>query len=216
LLRLLFVQVITINSIFSFWKNLHFRRWVPLLFIVACFPYGLQNAFNWFERKPDFSIRVDADTYLLANAVATHAQFQQTWGWWTGPWLTEVPYLRPLTMMGFWVQYHLFGAQGLRAFEALHWFYHGIAVTLLWGFFSQIAGRGRAALGVGLFALGSNIYLALPEGTDAFNCWKDSADIWHLCFFTASVWSFLHFLRRGNRRFWFLSVFLWFAAVAVK
>lgn len=200
----------------SLGHNRHLRLWAPLFFIAACFAWGLQGALAWFGGTGTSAIRVDADTALLADAVASHPRLAQTVDWWRGPWYAEVPYFRPLSMMGFWAQYHLFGPDGLLAFEVLHWSYHGFALVVLWGFFSQIAGRGRAALGVGLFAAGANRFVALPDGTEAFHSWKDSADVWHLIFFIASAWAFLMFLRRGERRLWVLALFFWLGAVAVK
>ncbi len=192
------------------------RFFAPILFIAASFAWGLQGAMQWFLRHETPSIRVDADTVLLADAVASHPHLAQTWDWWSGPWYAAVPYFRPLSMMGFWAQVRLFGDRNLLAFEALHWAYHGLILVLLFGFFSPIAGRGRAALAVGMFAAGANVYAEQITGLDAFNCWKDSADVWHLGFFTLSAWSFLAFLRRDKRRFLIASLLFWLCAVAVK
>ncbi len=191
------------------------RRFAPILFIAVCFAFGLQDALNFFVSQYGRGIRVDADTMLLADAVVSHPNLAQTWDWWTGPWYAAVPYFRPLSMMGFWAQYQVFGDNFL-AFEALHWLYHGLCLVILWGFFAQIAGRARAALGVGMFALGANAYAFQITGLDAFNCWKDSADVWHLSFFTLSAWSFLNFLRRDERRFFWFSLVFWLCAVGVK
>ncbi len=192
------------------------RFWAPLFFIAGCYYLGLRDAIHWFNFNDPHSIRVDMDTMLLDDAVVSHPHLAQTWDWWTGPWYASVPYFRPLSMVGFWAQYQLFGDNNLLAFEGLHWWYHGLILVLLFGFFSQIAGRGRAALAVGVFAAGANIYGGQVTGLDAFNCWKDSADVWHLGFFTLSAWTFLLFLRREERRFLWWSLAFWLSAVAVK
>lgn len=197
-------------------RNAFLRRWTPLWFIVACYLYGLQLPFQWLEEKQSLSVRVDADTTLLIQSVLSHPSWREALDWWRQPWYSAVPYFRPLTMMAFWSQYHLLGERGLLGFQGLHWFYLGIALVLLWGFWSQIAGRGRAALGVGIFAAGANEWLYWPSGTDAFNCWKDSCDVWQLCLFVASSWAFLAFLRRGERRFWAMSLAFWLASVMTK
>lgn len=198
------------------WNNRFFRFWAPLLFIVAGYFYGLHDALDIFTARSPSSIRVDADTVLLADAVVSHPHLGQTWDWWTGPWYREVPYFRPISMMVFWAQYHAFGDKNLLAFQIMHWIYHGLVLVLLFGFFSQIAGRGRAALAVGLFAAGANEYAEQVSGLDAFTCWKDSADVWHLGFFTLSAWTFLVFLRRDRFRFLGLSLLFWVCAVGVK
>lgn len=209
-----------LSPLFSFlkkcWNNRIFRFWAPPIFIARCFYLGLLGPMEWFSNSNSASIRVDADTSLLADALKSHPNLSQTWNWWTGPWYEAVPYFRPLTMMGFWAQYKIFGEDNLLAFEGLHWFYHGLALVILYGFFAQIAGRGRAALAVGMFAAGANERFFQLTGLDAFNCWKDSADVWHLSFFTLSAWAFLSFLRSEKRRFYALSLGLWICAVAVK
>lgn len=204
--------------------------WAAPAFIAICFAYGLfQPVFSPFVFIGPFhyylqmtqggqnpSIVLEGDTLYLREAVAAHPHFLDTLRWWYHPWYHDVPYFRPLSMVLFWCQHKLFGDNGVLGFEGMHWFWHGLFLVLLWGFLSQIAGRGRAALAVGLFAAALNSELSLPTGADAFNCWKDSVDVWAASFMVLCAWSYVRYLRSNDIRWWAGMVAAWFLNLAIK
>jgi hypothetical protein len=205
--------------------------WVAPLFIAACFAYGLFHPNFWpsfslngpygyfltaTEDGRKLSIALEGDTQYLRDAVAAHPHFRDTLQWWYSPWYHDVPYFRPLSMLLFWGEQKLFGNEGVLWFEGIHWFWHGLFLVVLWGFLAQIAGRGRAALAVGIFAAGFNEWLQWPSGMDAFNCWKDSVDVWAASFMVLCAWAYLRYLRSGNVRWWAAMLAAWILNLSIK
>ena len=194
--------------------------WIAPIFLALCFACGLRGPMTWFSFQARSGqmpgIRSDRDADDLANGLQSHPNFVDTFDWWQGPWLENVPYFRPLTMTGFWLQEKALGQDNLLAWEGLHWLWHGVLIALIWGFWSEIAGKGRAALGVGLFAASVIDWVSLPTGADAFNAWKDSADVWSLWFFVGSAWCFLRFLRTGNVKWWIAAFLIWVLGLSTK
>ena len=145
---------------------------------------------------------MDGDTNDITDEVEATPRWVDTLRWWDGPWLEKVPYYRPVTMSLFWTEYQIFGPQARVAITWTHRVFHLTFLLMLLGFFSAMFGLGRATLGIGLFALGWNAELRLPDGTDAFNCWKDQCDIWSALATVGTCWIIYRWSQNSTRKFW--------------
>lgn len=193
--------------------------WSCPLLIACAYAWGLRGVVPYLLDKmkdSGYDIGVEGDTQLLRDAVLAHPRFLDTLQWWDHPWYQSVPYFRPLSVTLFWVETKLFGTQGILAFEGMHWLMHGLLLAVLWGFFSRLAGKHRGALAVALFASGWNDTLALPTGVDAFNCWKDSVDVWSTAAMVGACWCLYNYLEKGGRRYWWGMFALWIVNISIK
>ena len=106
---------------------------------------------------------MDGDTNDFVDEIEATPRWVDTLKWWHGPWMKKVPYYRPVTMSLFWTEYQIFGPQARVAFTWTHRLFHLAFLLTLLGFFGAMFGLQRATLGVGLFALGWNEWLLLPQ-----------------------------------------------------
>jgi hypothetical protein len=91
------------------------RRLPPLAatLLVAALLAGWQilpNAPDWFQppgAPPSWTS--DLDTALIHDGLLQAPRFGDTFRWWTGPWVGEVPFYRPLTSYVFWAEWRAFG-----------------------------------------------------------------------------------------------------------
>ncbi|HLK58803.1 MAG TPA: hypothetical protein VKU00_19680 [Chthonomonadaceae bacterium] len=51
----------------------------------------------------------DIDTWFIHGGLVKAPHFRDTWQWWVGTWVGQVPFYRPLTSMVFWVEWQLCG-----------------------------------------------------------------------------------------------------------
>jgi hypothetical protein len=51
----------------------------------------------------------DIDTWFIHGGLVKAPHFGDTWQWWTGTWVGQVPFYRPLLSMVFWMEWQLFG-----------------------------------------------------------------------------------------------------------
>lgn len=134
---------------------------------------------------PATSWRSDCDRTLIYKGLTEAPRFRNTFRWWTGKWVGQVPFWRPLTSLGFWLEWKAFGWESQSAWQLVHGFSHLGVVILLFFLVRQLTGSPAVgALTVVLF-LGpppklstDGVNLWVTSGLVATGLWKDSPDIW--------------------------------------
>ena len=140
----------------------------------------------------------DIDTRLIHDGLLLAPRFRDTARWWSGTWVGQVPFYRPLTSMLFWTEWKLWG-DNERPSVALGVLLHLWAVfefarfadTLFRRFRVPKASQGVLVAGLtfvtGLFIL-SNEQDILAE---VFSLWKNQPDAVSLALFCLTLRSYL-------------------------
>jgi len=100
-------------------RNVNQRRWCsahPLLvaLVVAALPAlaVIPRVVAWTAamrgQAPSW-LRGDLDTQLIHDGLMQAPEFADTFRWWAGTWVGQVPFYRPLTSCLFWIEWKLFG-----------------------------------------------------------------------------------------------------------
>lgn len=143
----------------------------------------------------------DVDNLLFINNIRMHPSFQSTLIWWHGNWIGKsYPYYwRPLTMLSYWAEYHLFKPFRFDRWQMALFLFHFIFTVVL-GLLSYSLTKSRAAA---LFtALLFNCCHNIPVISDiipiftrfttqsalvVLNNWKDQPEAWVGIFTLATV-----------------------------
>src|SRR5579883_3344060 len=82
---------------------------------------------NIIQRSKAVSL-LDIDQNVLLHHVESHHSFASTFIWWHDAWLGQIYpwYWRPLTMLSFWTEYHLFGAYRFDRWQSAEIVFHVI------------------------------------------------------------------------------------------
>lgn len=193
------------------------QRLILLITTLAAALWGARSCFPLIAGRTPHSVKYDLDCIWLMTGIEPTQSFAGTLRWWTGAWCCDfVPYYRPTTSLLFWVEYRLFGANGLQGFTLVHLLSHLVMATLCALFLAELVGWRRAALAMALWGLHLSRYLGLGDTSYTFPVWKDSCDIWCCICYVLALWSFLRFLRTDNRRYLLSSVFAFFVALTFK
>jgi 4-amino-4-deoxy-L-arabinose transferase-like glycosyltransferase len=86
---------------------------VPLFGAVLALLQGMNSSLHWLrfaDPTPSWaSATPDPDTYLIHGGLLKAPHLADTLRWWTGTWVGQVPFYRPLTSYVFWIEWKLFG-----------------------------------------------------------------------------------------------------------
>ena len=177
----------------------------------------------WFrdphiEQSARLFARNDVDQAVFLKDIGAHSGPLGPLFWWHNGWHgTAYPnYWRPLTMLGFWTEYHLFGPYRFDRWQVADIFFHLIFAGVLGVFAYRVTGsRFAAPLTVLVLAnsyadLGSlsfsATYFTTPDGNVILGNWKDQPEAWGAASTVASLIAGL------NRRWWWA---LGFAVVSI-
>ena len=126
--------------------------------VVAVVRNAIEQSLPWFgpnavQHSRDIAASV-WDYRLILSALRKCPTFPSTLIWWHGMWAhDEVPFWRPLTSLGFWLELHAFGADRFDRWQLVSFFSHLLFVLLLALFVQRMSRSwGIAALTALLFA----------------------------------------------------------------
>lgn len=158
----------------------------------------------------------EIDTGLIHGGLVAAPGFQETLRWWTGPWVGQVPFYRPLTSYLFWFEWKAFGdTEYLYLIPAI--VAHVLACALFGILAFRLAERYRvdAPVTAGVVgALGfSGVFASQRLVVDlaVANAWKNQPDAWAAICSTAAL---LFCLRARQRTRWDLPIAVGFYLAA--
>jgi len=143
--------------------------------------------------RQDYLSDSDLNEYIFAGLKQVHG-FASTLHWWNGTWVGLVPFWRPLTSYGFWLEYKEFPPNRFDEWFAVSCVSNLIFCALLIVFTKKLSGSTIIAFLTGLFFGGD--FLLSPLAIDAhlfslfgsetfsvpcdlsFSVWKNQPDIW--------------------------------------
>lgn len=135
--------------------------------------------------------RTDCDRALIHQGLEGHPRVGDTLGWWTGTWVGQVPFWRPLTSLCFWLEWKVFGWENQEAWMLIHVVSRLLAAAVLFVFAEVIAGPILALFTAVLFShadpLVSYWRLWSTSGLCAPWSWKDDPDVWLMTTATAAL-----------------------------
>ncbi len=161
---------------------------LPAVLVVAPYVSAL-----WRGRNGVPSWTWDLDVMLIRGGLTKAPTFRETLSWWSGTWVGQVPFYRPLTSYLFWIEWKLFGNR--------EWLYAlpdvgaHIAATVLFAAFVFLLGRRRCvpyhAMAAVVAAWGFSGWLLEYRGSVAsavFYQWKNQPDAFAaICCFAALI-----------------------------
>lgn len=163
------------------------------------------------------------DTPLIVAGLERAPHFVDTLKWWTGPWVgyagsgQENSFYRPATSLLWWIEFQLFGRQGLAGFMAVHAALHLAVCALSFLFFSRLFSVRIACIAVCLWALNLALGLFdLPAPFYALEFWKDDPDLTVSLCLLGMCWAFWAYLREGKRARLGLSLGLFLLGLGFK
>ncbi|MBW2671805.1 MAG: hypothetical protein JRD89_00135 [Deltaproteobacteria bacterium] len=177
-IKKLLVALRYLQTIFS-------RRDVLFSIAMLAALYGAWPALEEAFTQPDFSRnwQQDCDLVLIHKGLVEHPRFRDTLQWWTGTWVGQVPFWRPLTSLLFWLEWKLFGWEFQDAWMLVHGLLHLATCAALFVFADTFTGSATiAALSVAFFSLPGPL---LPYGLRLWHSrafwalwsWKDQPDL---------------------------------------
>ncbi|MGE4406385.1 hypothetical protein [Pseudomonas sp.] len=147
------------------------RRDVLFGLAMAAAVWGAMPTFWEAFTPPDFSRnwRQDCDRVLIYQGLREAPRFRDTFKWWTGTWVGNVPFWRPLTSLLFWAEWRAFGWGNQDAWMLVLGLSHVLACAALFLFAEALVGSPA----VGLFAVGLFSLPGLPSPLGAL--WQPRA-----------------------------------------
>ena len=176
--------------------------------------YGVDINHHWFvdkhvEQTARGFASGDVDDAVFIKDIGHHSGFFGPLFWWHNGWHgTAYPYYwRPLTLYGFWCEYHLFGAYRFDRWQVADIFFHAVFAVVLGLFAYRVSGSKFAApLTVILFSkfyLFSIPYLtyyglffATPDGLVVLASWMDQPEAW------GAICTLVSLMSTMGRRWW--------------
>ena len=175
------------------------RRWALLVLVAIISAWGSRNTVGvglaLDQNRAAEEWHRDYDLMLIHDGLEDVPRLGDTWRWWTGTWVGQVPFWRPLTSYAFWLQWRLFGWE-----HRAYWHYtqaglHVAACICLFLVLESVTGGPWAGLvmllvaNIGQVWFGSQLYL--PRGAVPCNLvvhWKDQPDQWMaVCLFLSAL-----------------------------
>ena len=152
-----------------------------MLFAVAGARVSLWRALS--PRDASFMWHTDCDMVVIKQGLDKAPRPADTLSWWTGTWVGQVPFWRPLTSYLFWAQWKLFGWYNQDAWQLVQVISHVLACAAAFVFMEALTGKpAMGVLASALFNVGLRPYwfLQLTEcpAVWAMGEWKDSPDQW--------------------------------------
>jgi len=154
---------------------------------MAAAVYSAWPTFREAFTAPDFSRnwRQDCDLVLIHKGLVTHPRFRDTLDWWTGTWVGQVPFWRPLTSLLFWLEWKAFGWENQDAWMLVHLLAFIGSITAFFCFvelLSRSSITAWVAVLLLLFAPPSFLrWLWSPDRSlmvwDAIQSWKNTPDL---------------------------------------
>ena len=164
----------------------------------------------------------DIDAWFLHEGLVKAPRFRDTWRWWVGTWVGQVPFYRPLTSMVFWAEWRLFRDQEVR-YTLFALVIHLMAVWQFLLLGHALFRRYRCPLpqwamlisGV-VFINGLFVFPTRPfTNWFMFDPWKNQPDSLSALFFFLSLRSYIRAMEdRTARRSLGLAV-IWFIAACL-
>lgn len=191
-------------------------RWHPVTVIPTNMSSGTPTMTPL--RTVEVLVDGDLDTGLIFEGIKAAPTFRSTLKWFTGTWVGQVPFYRPLTSLGFWTEYHLFGPKAFASWQWVTFFSHLLVVALAFLFFWRFSGDFWLAALVVIFysvmrpplekLIGQAPALEYMTYPTLFH-WKNQPDLWA----TASI---LGCLLNVLKKRWWLALVLATVAVGFK
>lgn len=126
----------------------------------------------------------DCDLALIKDGASRVVTWRDTWRWWHGPWIGQVPFWRPLTSYMFWLQIRCFGTDSFHGYAAVSALLVLLSAGVIYDFARQLTGSWKAALlavywyaGYRPGRIGSIFPSARGPAVVVATYWKDQPDI---------------------------------------
>jgi hypothetical protein len=174
--------------------------------------WDYHDAPSWVGKEPGKAAEgervYDVDTHLIHGGFLLAPTWKDTLRWWTGTWVGQVPFYRPLTSYVFYTQWRLWGDYEFRYLLVavlLHLIavaaYAAASLALLRHFRLPVPAFGALAAGM-IFLLGLGIIPDQPSVVSAvFSAWKNQPDSLTLLFFSLTLIAYLRQREGASGRF---------------
>lgn len=190
------------------------------LLILLCWLYSVAPHWQQIQQLSGGDIKYGdpTDSQHIIDGALAHPHLLDTHDWWHGKWIAgnTNAYYRPVTSQLFWLEYKLFGAQGMTGFTVVHCLSHLAAMLLLYGFVCELAGRRLAVATTCLFGLGATAVLSLPDTAAAIAHWVCDEDIWMAGFYVLALWVWLRCLRTEKKKYLFWTLLFYYLTIGSK
>lgn len=162
---------------------------------------------SWVGKLPDQAKEgervCDIDTRLIHSGFLQTPTWKDTLRWWTGTWVGQVPFYRPLTSYVFYVQWRLWGNYEHRyhfVANVTHLFavvaFSCLTLVLMRHFHVPYPPFATLLAGI-LFTFGFDLLLdQIPIVSEVFALWKNQPDSLALLFFSLTLIAYIR-LREG-------------------
>lgn len=173
------------------------------LAIFCSYLYGLWGVSRKYRELPGYNIDMGGgiDTDVILGGLYLSPDFADTLKWWTGSWVAgdKMVYFRPLTSLVWWIEWKLFGSDGLLGFMIVSWMLFGLTTIVAFRFFRRLFDLPTVGLAIALWVSSSLDYLTLPSPIWAPWHWKNDPESWtSLCIF-ACLGCLLNFWESKNK-----------------
>ena len=171
-----------------------------LLGLMTALPHA---ADFWRGRGNAPSWTWDIDTSLIHAGLERAPSLADTLSWWTGPWVGQVPFYRPLSSYLFWIEWKIFGVhEWLYAFPGL---IGHILATTLFAALGLALGRGRGLrrpeVAAVVAAWGFSGWLMQSRAAvvdSVIGAWKNQPDTFAAVFSFCALLCYIGAQRRGR------------------
>ena len=176
------------------------KRWlfgVLCLFAVATvISQGREVNQRWFsdphvEQSARIFAASDVDDAVFIKDIGHHRGITGPLFWWHNGWHGKAYpwYWRPLTLFGFWCEYHLFGAYRFDRWQVADIFFHGLFAAVLGFFAYKITGSRFAAPLTAILFCNFHLFeipwisdfarfFTTPNANIVLANWKDQPEAW--------------------------------------
>jgi hypothetical protein len=143
-----------------------------------------------------------SDAFYITRGLKDADTLPDTLQWWTGTWSAgaDFAFFRPLTSTFWWLQYKLWGPNGLIGFLFVNAILHAAFVVILWLFLTELLGLAPATLAACFFVTGLGRLFAVAIPQYALMIWIDTPEMTCGISVVLALWCYLHYLRRGSAR----------------